>query len=489
MRLRIQKKSRYMQSWLLRNPWTRPISIFNLAAIRIQALLRGALVRRLGARHWRERLVARPKKVLRSQLDKYLACLDTYQSRRKEKPAWLEQGFSAWCCVRVQSWWRMVCRRRRYLNSCRAICVISVIVIQDAMRTLVAQSRERERLAMPVYSPDEAATMIQLKWRSCSNRRIYFYFRELILFKLKGAPEDLLRSIVPEECNAMDKAAGVHVRFRLGGTVFPPRIFFKIFTHKAVCDVNAFAPRNYLVEKKPDDFHNNNKKLRATKKDLTAHPLNQTENIRVGASYFGTIIQTSNDSGKGWYKRVENNPWRPISKNIVEELTMEPEEREKNHEKAPEAFHFSRLRRRQDLERRKKKKKRDWMRKAYLLSASDPESFDAYNNMKAREARLYNNGTQLPPLDQGSQFGSETDGPAHIFEGGSGSAIARDDPITPVYRDDPKSEEELLRWSMALDFDDYANEWAALATSLPSDITYQESVSASRVELNSMRRR
>jgi hypothetical protein len=40
--------------------------------------------------------------------------------------------------------------------------------------------------------------------------------------------------------------------------------------------------------------------------------------------------------------------------------------------------------------------------------------------MKAREARLYNDGTQLPPLDQGSQFGSSIDGlwstlETHVF--------------------------------------------------------------------------
>jgi len=314
--------------------------------------------------------------------------------------------------------------------------------------------------------------MIQLKWRSFSNRRIYLYFRDLILFKLKGAPDDLLRSIVPEECNVMDRAAGIHVRFRLGGRVFPPRVFFKIFTHKAVCDVNAFAPRNYLAESKPEDFHNNNKRLKPSSKDLTAHPLAQTKNIRVGASYFGATISTTNTTGQGWYKRIENNPWRPISKNIVEELTMEPEEREKNHEKVPEAFHFSRLRRRQDVERKKKERRREWMRKAYLLSAKDPASLDAFSSM-----RLYNDGTTLPPLENSSMVENSGAGitSGSLLEGGS---IARDDPITPKYDDTAgQSEEDLLRWSMALNYEDYARDWAALATSLPSDITFQESLS------------
>jgi hypothetical protein len=53
-----------------------------------------------------------------------------------------------------------------------------------------------------------------------------------VVVKLRGAPADLLRAIVPNEVDLMDRAAGVHVRFRLGGPVFPPRIFFKIYTHK-----------------------------------------------------------------------------------------------------------------------------------------------------------------------------------------------------------------------------------------------------------------
>ena len=62
-----------------------------------------------------------------------------------------------------------------------------------------------------------------------------------------------------------------------------------------------------------------------------------------------------------------------------------------------------------------------------------------------------------------------------LLEGGS---IARDDPITPKYDDTAgQSEEDLLRWSMALNYEDYARDWAALATSLPSDITFQESLS------------
>jgi hypothetical protein len=44
--------------------------------------------------------------------------------------------------------------------------------------------------------------------------------------------------------------AGTHVRFRLGGHTFPPNVYFKIYTHRPLCDVNSFAPRDYNKEKK-----------------------------------------------------------------------------------------------------------------------------------------------------------------------------------------------------------------------------------------------
>jgi hypothetical protein len=50
----------------------------------------------------------------------------------------------------------------------------------------------------------------------------------------RGDPRELLKSINPREAQLADAASGIHVRFRLGGTVFPPLVFYKIFTHIAV---------------------------------------------------------------------------------------------------------------------------------------------------------------------------------------------------------------------------------------------------------------
>jgi len=45
----------------------------------------------------------------------------------------------------------------------------------------------------------------------------------------------------------LDVASNVHIRFRLGGENFPPTIYYKIYCHGSVCDINSFAPRDYAL--------------------------------------------------------------------------------------------------------------------------------------------------------------------------------------------------------------------------------------------------
>jgi hypothetical protein len=72
----------------------------------------------------------------------------------------------------------------------------------------------------------------------------------LIFTLFRGTPYDLLKSINPSEASLLDAASRCHVRFRLGGSKFPPLIYYKIFSHGGVVDINAFAPRDYMALKK-----------------------------------------------------------------------------------------------------------------------------------------------------------------------------------------------------------------------------------------------
>ncbi len=68
------------------------------------------------------------------------------------------------------------------------------------------------------------------------------------MFRDRGDACSLLKAINPREASLLDVAAGGHVRFRLGGQVFPPTVYYKIFTHRALVDVGAFAPRDYMAK-------------------------------------------------------------------------------------------------------------------------------------------------------------------------------------------------------------------------------------------------
>jgi len=256
----------------------------------------------------------------------------------------------------------------------------------------------------------------------------------------------------------------MYIRFILyiGGCNFPPKVYFKIFTHRAVCDVGAFAPRDYTQES-PIEAAQRHNKSGATLPSLT--------NIRVGSKYFGAIVSTNATSGcDGWYHRRENNAWRPIASEAFDDLVTPPWMREKPHAKAPALFHFSRLQRKEDLLKYRKKRRREWMAKAYLLAnpmANVVE--DAFQNLDISS----------------NEFNWDEIGGPKSFEKYSKSA--------PFYSDAPggmkhtgaigvdvaMSDEDVLKWSMALDFDDYAKDWLAAATSLPSDVTFSSIYQAS----------
>ena len=95
----------------------------------------------------------------------------------------------------------------------------------------------------------EAAIVIQETWRRYTSVRIYRYYRDLINFRSSGNPKDMLRCINPSEASLLEASSGAHVRFRLGGATFPPTIYYKIYTHQPMCDVNAFAPKDYTRSK------------------------------------------------------------------------------------------------------------------------------------------------------------------------------------------------------------------------------------------------
>ena len=130
---------------------------------------------------------------------------------------------------------------------------------------------------------EEAAIKIQRVCRIFIDRSLFKKLKNLVQFRNQGDPSTLLKVINPVEAQLLDPAIGAHVRFRLGGCEWPPQIYYKIFLHSPVCDVNSYAPRNYMQKENAD-----------------IPPITQEQLQEYAEKY-------------GWYHRVENNGWRPIS--------------------------------------------------------------------------------------------------------------------------------------------------------------------------------
>ncbi|GLC61007.1 hypothetical protein PLESTB_001705300 [Pleodorina starrii] len=330
------------------------------------------------------------------------------------------------------------------------------------------------------YRTNMAARVIQTAWRAHRNHRIFLYYRDLIRFRERGDPRELLRVINPREAQLVDAAAGIHVRFRLGGTVFPPLVFYKIFTHRPVADICAFGPRDYAKEVRvtPGEIHNHARGTGGGGGGAAVTPLGplllglplagsgggggrrgggaaaagvrtkkkhvfQEEEFEFDNSYReylkpdGTIGLRST---KGWYERHENNGWRPVSERVL--LDEDPVTTMTRLKRQP-MFHYNPAVRREQRARMVKQRKREWLRK------------------------MYQEGTGIV-LPSGSGDGAAAGGGI----GGGGGPAAFDLNFNPDDLDDNQLDDkvdELLAWSEHLDFGSYFDDWTSMACTLASE--------------------
>jgi hypothetical protein len=313
------------------------------------------------------------------------------------------------------------------------------------------QQQHQSSTKSSIKTVDSYARSIQHSWRRHCNVRVYKYFRDLVLHKLRGAPADLLRTIIPRESDLLDKASGIHVRFRLGGRTFPPKIYYKIFTHRALCDVNAFAPRNYCQERRvePTSLHTKPESTRngpnnGTKAKSASFALSmQKTHIRVGGAYFESVVTTEESSG--WYQRQDANPWRVISSEVDDLFDHQPysvfdpseamegldtslvaQYRRKTKMKS---FHYSTLKRQQDVDQARKRKKREWMLKAYLLTAgSKGINYESEQGSLASETFRRHRAESNDEESNADRYGDEMmyyDKKIEMCDSGSGSESSR----------------------------------------------------------------
>ena len=150
-----------------------------------------------------------------------------------------------YCAAIIQATYKMSLTRRLFKYHRFAMYHIAAIQIQWAWRGFIERKKKVELKSKDTL----AAEKIQRAWRGYTNVRIYSYYKDLINFRHKGNPYELLKCINRGEAHLLDPASKSHVRFRLGGMKFPPLIYYKIFVHGAIVDINAFAPRDYVALK------------------------------------------------------------------------------------------------------------------------------------------------------------------------------------------------------------------------------------------------
>ncbi|XP_049745332.1 protein MFI [Elephas maximus indicus] len=243
---------------------------------------------------------------------------------------------------------------------------------------------------------DAAARVIQQAWKRFLDVAVYKHFKSVINIRRQGEPHQIVRYINPKEANLLDAAAGVIVRFRLGGVKFPPNIYYKIFTHRHIEDLCANSPRDYT-------------------KLLPKH----TSHVK------SDTLQK--DDNSGWYRRIENNGWRPVSDRF-----WMPAENVMLGDSKESEFHFSKLKRRKDLEKKRKIRKIEWMRQMYYTGRLEAKSTNY-----------------------------ETIGLIHTATKGLIRAI-EDGGIDSVM---DWEVDEVLHWTNTLNFDEYIANWKEIATS------------------------
>ncbi|KAL5040302.1 hypothetical protein BDV3_006587 [Batrachochytrium dendrobatidis] len=357
--------------------------------------------------------------------------------------------YSQFCAAYIQSIWRCFVVRRAYVEI-QTMCVDkSNVKAKLEARIRLVRYTQRPRAGDRVV--ENSASKIQRVWRRYYSMRIYKFYRNLIKYSEQGNPKRLLKFINPKEAQYVDDSLGTHIRFRLGGHIFPPTIYYKVFVHKSIVDMNAFSPRNYTDEKI---------------KTITPRQ----------RFHKGYILSPPSESEE-WYQRFENNEWRPVSDATWgANITYLHNAILPTQSKRP--FHHIKLKRHQDMLKRRKERKLDWMRHiyqqgletVYISAPSPPDPLEFVSDItKGLETNL----DQLKPLGGYGEYTHPTHTPPHTAKSNPKAELvnqlnhACDEKEIEALLKDAESEFDsdfLIKWTRALDFESYQENWSVLAT-------------------------
>lgn len=316
-------------------------------------------------------------------LSSYRSYVDNIEQKEKMKKLLSFQDYAA---STIQSWWRVVREKSSFYAS-----------------TFKSQETEKTKLSSKSCTEFDAAIVIQKSWRRHIDMQVFQYYKQLINFYNQGNPHFMLKCINPKEAGLLDSAAGVHIRFRMGGMKFPPNIYYKIFTHINVADVGAFSPRNYV---------------------------NSSTKLLPGKFIHNRGFEILGDESNDWYERYENNGWRLVSDRVMKYLNQDPVVYETSKSKID--FNHEKLLRKQDLALKRKKKKINWMKKMYqsgMLNTSSDKDSNVNDLVEAAAKGIF--------------MIADEAGPENVEDW---------------------EVDELLEWTSGLNFDTYLKDWQQCGT-------------------------
>ena len=134
--------------------------------------------------------------------------------------------------------------------------------------------------------------------------------------------------------------------------MYPPRLMYKIFTHRPVTDICAFCPRDYSG---------------------VALAAAQTSNVGQHSVQHVVYRESQSDHlnkgyPAGWYRRHENNSWRPVDTSAVDQSGQDCI----INRRSQPIFHYStRIRAAKKL-RKQRIRRREWLVALYRYSAAIP---------------------------------------------------------------------------------------------------------------------
>jgi hypothetical protein len=407
------------------------------------------------------------------------------------------QQYRDWCAAKIARNWLYYRKSARYRRfAVRPLYSYAAIDIQRFWRDYRARRAARTDPMQALHAP---ARVIQRAYRRFSQRRIYAYFRTLILARQNSNPYLLLRLLNPREgaSLAADPASGLYVRFRLGGAVFPPIVYYKTFSSFAVTDIGSFAPRDYARDRKAVQ---NAVHLNADGTEGSPQPAGLGQAGPLGspsATVHASQALLHPTDRAFWYRRCENNGWRPI---VNDALLAAADPVAERTSAVTKVFHPNKLVRQMDVLRRRKGKKIEWMKKLYASGVvplptqaqldeaaraaaaaggvdpnrqldgaaydSDEEEWRAYKSASA--ARLPGSGDAGAPSPEAlmaNLLSLDTSSPDVLLGGGAGGGEWEDEA------------DQLLQWCSGLaaaDYEAYNDAWLERATTRPNDAAYRK---------------